>query len=130
MAGKYMIKFSNYFQHKIVIKFSRNLIVTSPEYKDMSRSRKLSQQCHFICSQTQSVYFSIEKYFQIFVLTVPYHAAKFEKKILSTDLDIKLCTIYHLAQKRCFQKLNTDSFSLVIVSYHAAKLKKSSQWIL
>ena len=42
----------NYFQHKIVIEFSRNLIVTLPEYKGMSRARKLSEQCHFICSQT------------------------------------------------------------------------------
>ena len=42
MVGRYMIKFSNYFQQKIVIKLSRNLIVTLPEYKDMFRSRKLS----------------------------------------------------------------------------------------
>ena len=41
MVEKYMIKLSNYFQHKIVIGFSRNLIVTLPENKDMSRSRKL-----------------------------------------------------------------------------------------
>ena len=79
MVEKYMIKLSNYFQHKIVIGFSRNLIATLPENKDMSRSRKLIQLCDFICSQAQSTYFNIERYFQIYVLNVIYPAAKFGK---------------------------------------------------
>ena len=116
MAGKYMIKFSNYFQHKIVIKFSRNLIVTLPEYKDMSRSRKLSQQCHFVCSQTQSIS-TLKNIFRLMYLLCPIMLQSL-KKILTADPDIKICTIAQLAQKMCFQKLNTDSFSLVIVSYH------------
>ena len=54
-----------------------------------------------------------------YLIIVPYHTTKFQKKILRADPD--WVKIVNLAQKRILGKFQSSDFSLLIVPYYAAK---------